>query len=398
VADIPLSILRYVERTGERVVLRDAEREGLFLGDEHVSRQHLRSVLSMPVMKQKKVIGTLYLENNLVAGAFTPERCRVLELLSAQAAISLENARLYDTLEQRVRERTRELRASNEELSLALQQLRETQAQLIMREKLASLGALASGIAHEIKNPLNFINNFALISTDLVDELHSLVMTQRERLEAQYVREMNELTHDIRNNVTKINEHGKRADSIVRSMLELSNSGGGNQSEVDLNGLVSQFVNLASQGMRPPGDGTEGGVELNLDAAMQPLLVMPQELGRVVLNLLNNAFYAVQERRKTAAPGYSPRIRVSTRELGNRVELRVRDNGTGIPAAILGKIFNPFFTTKPAGQGTGLGLALSHDIVVQGHGGTLTVDSIEGQHTELVVTLPRRASPSDSQS
>ncbi|HYO53325.1 trifunctional serine/threonine-protein kinase/ATP-binding protein/sensor histidine kinase [Archangium sp.] len=388
--DLPLAIVRYVERTGERVVLREAASDGPFQADPDVAQLRPRSVLCMPVVKQNTAVGTLYLENNLVADAFTPARCQVLDLLSSQAAISLENAQLYDTLEQRVRERTRELHVSNEGLSQALRQLREAQAQLVMKEKLASLGALASGIAHEIKNPINFINNFALLSSELVEELCVLVESQRERLEVQYVSEVNGLATDIRANVSKINEHGRRADSIVRSMLELSHNNGGSQSEVNLNDLVSEFTHLAIHGSRTRNPDFTVTIEKDFDAALKPLTVMSQELGRVILNLVNNACYALDMRRKTAGADFTPRLQVSTREFGDGVEIRVRDNGTGIPANIQGKIFNPFFTTKPAGQGTGLGLSLSHEIIVQGHGGTLQVDSREGLYAEFIIRLPRR--------
>ncbi|WP_224365093.1 trifunctional serine/threonine-protein kinase/ATP-binding protein/sensor histidine kinase [Hyalangium versicolor] len=388
----PETILRYVERTRERLVLSESTSRSAFQGDTYLASQRPRSVLCMPVLKQKQLVGTLYLENQLVADAFTPERCKVLELLSAQAAVSLENARLYDTLDQRVRERTRELRASNDELAQTLQQLKQTQAQLVMKEKLASLGVLTSGVAHEIRNPLNFISSFSLFSLQLTDELRTLSTSQRPRLEPKKADELDRIIGHLRQSVQKIDEHGKRVDAIVRSMLDLSRTS--NTSEhalVPLNDLIKEYVHLAYSGLRAQQLSFHAEIETRFDPELQPVEVMPQELGRVILNLVNNACYAVDERRKKQGANFIPTVQVVTKDLGDRVEIRVHDNGTGIPASILDKIFNPFFTTKPAGQGTGLGLSISHEIVVQGHGGKLEVESEEGRYTEFRITLPRRA-------
>lgn len=388
---VPGTVLRYVERTRERVVLDEATKDNPFQSDDYIVRQQPRSALCMPIVKQQQLVATLYLENNMVAGAFTPARCKVLELLSAQAAISLENARLYDTLEQRVRERTQELRVSNEELAQTLQQLKKAQAQLIMKEKLASLGVLTSGIAHEIRNPLNFITNFALHSLDLANELTELAASQRQRMDPAGAVQLDEIVTSLRESVVMIDQHGKRADSIVRSMLDLSrNRGSGEMHPVQLNELVADYVKLAYTGLQAQRPSINVTVETNFDAALQPVEAMPQELGRVLLNLLNNACYAADERRRIVGADFTPTVQVSTKELGEGVEIRVRDNGMGIMASIRDKIFNPFFTTKPAGQGTGLGLSISHEIVVQGHGGKLEFESEEGQYTELRVMLPRQ--------
>ncbi|MFL5355488.1 AAA family ATPase [Archangium sp.] len=385
------SIVSYVWRTGEQMVLNDAAREGQFSSDSYIQRQQPKSILCMPIRKQQKGMGVLYLENNLVTGAFSKERIELLNLLSAQAAISLENAQLYDTLEHRVQARTQELHASNTELSRALQQLKQAQAQLVMREKLAWLGVLTSGIAHEIKNPLNFVTNFALLNVNLTDELVELVREQRQNLTPGSAQLLEQIASDMRDNTLKINEHGRRADGIVRSMLELSRTGGGKPREVDLNALVTQFTNLASQELRARNASLNVTLELQLDPKLKPVEVMPQEMGRVLLNLLNNAGHALDARSQTGERAFRAKLQVSTREMGNGVELRVWDNGIGIPVAIQKKIFTPFFTTKPPGQGTGLGLSISHDIIVQGHGGTLEVESVEGQYTEFIIALPRQA-------
>jgi histidine kinase len=341
------------------------------------------------VIARQKLVGVLYLENNLVADAFTPERCKVLELLAAQAAISLENARRYDTLESRVRERTQELSTSNDELSRTLTRLKETQKQLIMQEKLASLGALTSGIAHEIKNPLNFINNFAELSVGLVDDLRGEVKSQEGRIAPDSAAVIEEIVADLQQNVAKINEHGKRADVIVRAMLDHSRSGVSERRDVDVNALLAEYANLAYQGFRSQDSAFSVTLETSYDPAVGLLSLVPQEIGRVFLNLINNACYAARAQRQRLGERFSPTLRLATRRVGDHVEIRVRDNGDGVPAAVRESIFNPFFTTKPSGEGTGLGLSISHEIV-QSNGGTLAVDTAPGSHAEFIITLPMR--------
>ncbi len=388
-SDVSLAIVRYVERTRESVVLGDAANIGQFRSDPYVSQERPKSILCLPVIEQQKLVGVLYLENNLVANAFTPERCKVLELLASQAAISLENARLYDTLENRVQVRTQELSTSNEELSRALTRLKETQKQLIMQEKLASLGALTSGIAHEIKNPLNFINNFAELTIGLVDDLGSEVESQQARLDPGSVAMIEEIVADLRQNAAKINEHGKRADSIVSAMLEHARSGVGERRDVDVNALLAEYANLAYQGFRSQDSAFNVTIETSYDPAVGLLYIVPQEVGRVFLNLINNACYAARAQRQRLGERFAPTLRLTTHRAGDKVEIRVRDNGDGIPPAVREKIFNPFFTTKPAGEGTGLGLSISYEIV-QSNGGTLAVDTVPGSFTEFIITLPQR--------
>jgi len=388
--DVSLAIVRYVERTGESVVLGDAAGAGQFRSDPYVSQRRPKSILCLPVKEQEKLVGVLYLENNLVTDAFTPERCKALELLAAQAAISLENARLYGTLEGRVREQTQELSASHDELARALTRLKETQKQLIMQEKLASLGALTSGIAHEIKNPLNFINNFAELSVGLVDDLRGEVQSQAGRISPDSAAMIEEIVADLQQNVAKINEHGKRADDIVRSMLEHSRSGVGERRDVDVNALLAEFANLAYQGFRSQDSAFNVTIETSYDPTVGLVPLVPQEIGRVFLNLINNACYAARARRQRLGERFSPTLRLTTRRIGDQVEIRVRDNGDGVPDVVREKIFNPFFTTKPPGEGTGLGLSISYEIV-QSHGGTLALDTAPGSHTEFIITLPLRA-------
>ncbi|WP_437947961.1 AAA family ATPase [Sorangium sp. So ce296] len=384
--DLPLSIVRYVERTGEILVLDDAANDPRFHADPTVARRRIKSILCAPVVKQRRRLAILYLENNLTTGAFTADRTRVLEVLSSQAAISLENAWLYDTLEQKVAQRTTELQSKNTELERAMSRLVETRNQLLMQEKLASLGALTAGIAHEIKNPLNFVNNFAELSVGLLDDLREQLTAVAGRDPAAAER-VTDLLDDLQQIATKINQHGRRADAIVRAMLEHSRGGTGSREAIDINTLLAEYVALACHALRSR-DGLEPvAVEASYDASTPRVVLVPQEIGRVFVNLLNNAWYATRAKQATAGSDFAPSIALSTKNLGDHVEIRVRDNGTGVPLAIRDSIFQPFFTTKPAGEGTGLGLSISHEIV-QANGGTLRMESEEGQFAEFIVKLP----------
>jgi two-component system NtrC family sensor kinase len=262
----------------------------------------------------------------------------------------------------------------------ALETLRNTQTQLIQREKMASLGELTAGIAHEIQNPLNFVNNFSEVSEELVEEM-------QEELQKGEIKEAQSIADDIRLNLQKIHHHGKRAGSIVSGMLEHSRTATGERQSTDLNALADEYLRLAYQGLR--AKNKDFNCELITDFApdLGKPEIVPQEIGRVLLNLYNNAFYVVHQRRMTAPADYQPTIWVSTHEANGQVRMKVKDNGMGIPEAIRAKIFQPFFTTKPTGEGTGLGLSLSYDIVTKGHGGTLDVESVEGEGTEFVLSL-----------
>ncbi|MFY0564486.1 trifunctional serine/threonine-protein kinase/ATP-binding protein/sensor histidine kinase [Archangium lansingense] len=380
------AIMRYVERTHTVVVLGDASREGPFQSDAYVREHRPKSVLCMPILYQKKRVGLLYLENELLANAFTPERCKVLELLAAQSAISLENAQLYDTLEARVKERTREL-------SEALRTLRETQKQLVLQEKLASLGSLTSGIAHELKNPLNFVNNFAQSALSLLGELREELRLQRATPTGDRAQDVDQVIDDLTLAATKISEHGTRADRIIRAMLEHARSDSGKSSRVDINEFVREYVNLAIEGhcSRPETALVRVMLQADYDETLGSEFINPENLGRVILNLAGNALYALTRKKQALGEAFTPVLGVKTRNLDNRFELRIRDNGMGINAAQKDKIFTPFFTTKPSGEGTGLGLSISHDIIVQGHGGTLEFSTQEGQYTEFIVTLPKQS-------
>ena len=285
-----------------------------------------------------------------------------------------------ETLERQVTERTAELTQS-------LTDLRDTQQQLIQREKLASLGELTAGIAHEIQNPLNFVNNFADVSNELVQELKQ----EREKTDRDQALE-GEILDDLEQNLQKIGYHGKRASSIVKNMLDHSRTSTGQRELTDINALADEYLRLSYHGLRAKDKSFNAQLNTQFDPALSKLNVVAQDVGRVLLNLFNNAFYAVQERQRATPVAYKPAVSVSTQQREGFAEIRISDNGTGIPDAVKEKIFQPFFTTKPTGQGTGLGLSLSYDIITKGHGGSLTLDTKPGEGTTFVIRLPTRTS------
>ncbi|WP_345110606.1 sensor histidine kinase [Hymenobacter algoricola] len=300
----------------------------------------------------------------------------------ARRLIAAQNVKL----ERMVAERTSALTQQAEALRETLTELKTAQAQLIQAEKMASLGELTAGIAHEIQNPLNFVNNFSEVSVELLQELQEGPLRQLPETEKEYAAE---LVNDLVVNLQKITSHGKRADSIVKGMLEHSRASTGERTPTDLNALADEYLRLSYHGLRAKDKSFNATLTTDFDPQLPAVEVVAQEVGRVLLNMFTNAFYAVQQRQKLGAAGYAPEVRVSTRRLpDDEVEIRVRDNGTGMPESVKVKVFQPFFTTKPSGEGTGLGLSLSHDIIVKGHGGTLQVESQPEQFTEFIITLP----------
>jgi signal transduction histidine kinase len=275
-----------------------------------------------------------------------------------------------------------------EDLQSTLDHLKSTQDQLVQSQKLASLGELTAGIAHEIQNPLNFVTNFSSLSTDLAIELSEYVEEVKDSIPEKRREDIKELVEMIAGNVEKITEHGKRAASIVKGMLQHSRGKSAEFEQVELNNMVTEYMNLAYHGMRAKDKSFNTSLRTDLDPAVGKVLVIPQELSRVILNIVNNSCYAVDEKARQGIPGYVPEVVTSTRKVGNKVEIRIRDNGTGMPPHVIEKIFNPFFTTKPTGKGTGLGLSMSFDIVTQMHKGKLEVTSGEGEFTEFLITLP----------
>jgi signal transduction histidine kinase len=284
------------------------------------------------------------------------------------------------------------LQEQKDKVESTLHELKSTQAQLIQSEKMASLGELTAGIAHEIQNPLNFVNNFSEVSKELIEEVKSerskrrrpeLVEWESQRDEALE----EELLNDIAQNLDKINHHGKRADAIVKSMLQHSQKSTGQKEPTDINALCEEYLRLAYHGLKAKDFSFNAAFESHFDEDAGMVSLVPQEMGRVLLNLINNAFYAVAEKSKATGTGYQPKVAVGTTRIDGKVEVTVADNGNGIPEALRDKIFQPFFTTKPTGQGTGLGLSLSYDIV-KAHGGELRVNTREGEGTDFIILLP----------
>jgi signal transduction histidine kinase len=322
-----------------------------------------------PLRRGEDVVGFLVVRRR-APGAFPQNTVDLIKTFAAQSAVAIENARLFHNVE------------------ASLEDLRTTQDRLVQTQKLASLGQLTAGIAHEIKNPLNFVNNFSAVSAELIDDLRETL--GKVKIDANTLAEITELTNTLRDNLDKIVQHGKRADSIVKNMLLHSREGSGEHRPVDINALVEESLNLAYHGARAEKQGFNITLERSFDQTAGQIDCFPQEITRVLLNLISNGFYAATKRKAHGDNcDYEPTLTAATRNLGDRVEITIRDNGTGIAPEVKEKLFSPFFTTKPAGEGTGLGLSISHDIIVKQHGGSIEVDTQPGEFTEFRIVLPR---------
>ncbi|MPR32414.1 ATP-binding protein [Salmonirosea aquatica] len=287
-------------------------------------------------------------------------------------------------LEILVAERTAEITKQKEELLIAVDHLKTTQSQLVQSEKMASLGELTAGIAHEIQNPLNFVNNFAEVNSELIEELR-----EEQEKDTPDKELIEEILHDLADNMQKMVHHGKRADSIVKGMLMHSRTGSGEKEVIDVNALADEYMRLAYHGLRAKDKSFNAALEKDFQSEVLMAKITPQDFGRVLLNIFNNAFYAVMQKKKAVGEGYRPTVWLRSRQENNTVEIRIKDNGTGIPDSVRAKIFEPFFTTKPTGQGTGLGLSLSYEIIHVGHDGSLEVESEKDAFTEFIIRIPQ---------
>jgi two-component system NtrC family sensor kinase len=342
---------------------------------EYARKRGFHGELVVPLLRDDKVEGALVL-TRAEPGPFTQREIALVQTFADQAVIAIQNVRMFTE----VQARTRELAAS-------LNDLRAAQDRLVQTEKLASLGQLTAGIAHEIKNPLNFVNNFSALSAELVGEMKDALSDVN--LDKNKREELDEIAQMLKDNLEKVVQHGKRADSIVKNMLQHSREGSGEHRATDINAIVDESLNLAYHGARAEKTGFSIALQRDLDPSVGMADVYPQEITRVLLNLISNGIYATTKRKAEAGDDFKPTLSAATKNLGDKVEIRIRDNGTGIPAEVKEKIFNPFFTTKPSGEGTGLGLSMSHDIIVKQHGGTIEVETEPKQFTEFKIVLPR---------
>ncbi|MEG3898367.1 MULTISPECIES: AAA family ATPase [unclassified Microcoleus] len=386
---VPVAIINYVARTKETVVLNDASHEGIFKKDPYIQQNQPKSILCTPLLNQSQLTGIIYLENNLTTVAFTADRLTVLQMLSGQAAIAITNAKLYaevnqlnqqleaysETLEQKVEERTAELKIA--------------QKQIVASEKLASLGALTAGVAHEIRNPLNFVTSLATLSEELTSEIAEQIDRQFQNLDSESLELINENLTYLKRNVSEINEQGQRANSIIQSMLMHARSEGSIRQKTDINALVAQALQLAYHSIRAKDKTFNLTLKTDYDQSIEELDVAFSDLSRALINIIDNACYASYIKLSKMTADFNPTVSVTTKNLGTAIEIRIRDNGIGIPKENQEKIFLPFFTTKPPGQGTGLGLSITHDIIVGQHRGNLEVQTETGNYTEFIITLPK---------
>jgi predicted ATPase/signal transduction histidine kinase len=405
------AIVYLVARSRKTEVLNDASAEGMFINEPYVQRNRPKSIMCMPLINQGQLSAVVYLENNLLAGAFTHERTELLHLLSAEMAIAIDHARLYrelevankalsaysHTLEDKVAKRTHELAEKNQELQQTLEQLRETQRMLVLREKMASLGQLTAGIAHELRNPLNFIINFAEFSKELTGEVKSALESWEAQHDSGQMRELKERISDLGDYVGRIEEHGKRASGIINGMLAHSQVSSERRVSVDINGLVSEALQLSYHAIRSRDPSFKTVLMESYDAGLGSAEVVPQELSRVFINIIENACYATRQKQQQLGQGYTPSIWVSTQARTDSIEVVIRDNGIGIAQEHLDQIFQPFFTTKPTGEGTGLGLSISYDIVVRRHRGEIRVATRQDEYAEFTLVLHRRISTEASE-
>jgi len=363
---------------GKIIHIPDVQADPDYTFDQALKLGGFRTALGVPMLREGTPIGVLSLTRHEVR-PFTDKQIELVTTFADQAAIAIENVRLFESVEARTRE-----------LAKSLEDLRTAQDRLVQTEKLASLGQLTAGIAHEIKNPLNFVNNFSAISVELIDELRQALAGAN--LDNKLRKEISEIADTLQGNLDKVVQHGKRADAIVKNMLLHSRQSSGERRPIDINTLVEESLNLAYHGARAEKQGFNITLERSFDPAAGEVDLFPQEITRVLLNLISNGFYAATKRKAQADNDtYEPTLTASTRSLGDRLEIRIRDNGTGITSEVKEKMFNPFFTTKPVGEGTGLGLSISHDIIVKQHGGSIEVDTQPGEFTEFRIVLPRWA-------
>lgn len=390
------TVVGYCQRVRKAIVLDQAVDSELFADDPHIAETQPASVLAMPLLNQAQLVGVLYLENHGSVGAFTADRVQVLEAICAQIVISIKNARLYETLEEyshnleaKVLERTQKLNEKNQKLVETLATLKATQARIVAQQRQASLGVVTAGIAHEMRNPLNFINNFAQATLGLQEELDEELKVLLQDSPEDIRESVSELLDEIRNGSLLVFKHGKRVAKIVDDMVMLSSRGKRHYETVELNEVVRVSAKLAHHGAVNQFANFEVEMSMELDSAVETTEAIPGDINHALLHVIGNALYAAHS--NSSVHVGSKRVVVSTEDLGSAVKISVLDNGEGIPEDIRDKIFTPFFTTKPPNAGSGLGLSICYDIFVQQHGGTMDVESEPGKFTRFDITVPKSA-------
>ncbi len=374
-SNLPLSIINTVKRSQQAIIVNQSQIETRWANDPYLRQHQPQSCLCMPVLQQGKLLALLYLENQLTPGVFSKSRLEMLTMLTSQAAISLENAQLYQTLEEKVKQRTRELEAA--------------QKQIISQEKLASLGALTAGVAHELRNPLNFVNNYAEGSVELATELIEALETP-DSLNQDDFDYLQEIATDLKDNAGAIQKHGQRAERIIYNMMQHSRRDDNSCQLTDINKLLDEARQLAYHSRRSRDNSFNVTFATQYDESVGELEVFSASLNRAFINLIDNACYAAWSQYLKQGEAFVPQLWITSQNLGEEIEIRIRDNGVGIPSEAKEKVFEPFFTTKPTGEGTGLGLSLTHEIIVGQHGGTLRVESKPGSFTEFILILPKK--------
>lgn len=389
---LPASIINCVLETEKTLVLNEAYKKGEFDNDPYIIATKPKSILCMPLTHQNKLSGILYLENNCEVEAFTSYHLKVLEILSAPVAISIENSRLVEI-------KTQQLRDKNQELKTTLEELKQTQEKIIAQEKAASLGSLTAAIAHEIKNPLSLIDSFSQASVKLSQKIFTKIDEERLNFNEELI-EFSQKNFDLLNqNLRKIDEYGKKADKLVRDMLsyfrgEPGGIRGNSKQPTNINEVVEEAINIAYHGMRAKDINFNIDIEKNYDENITALSLARQDIFRALLNILGNACTATNDKKKQLKSSkngkiFQPTLSINTKSIDNWTEIRIRDNGIGIPEDLKSRIFDPFFTTHSPGKGTGLGLWISQNIIEKDHQGQLSVESEVNKYTEFIIKLPQ---------